>query len=76
MDILREHHDAVMNDSPDNPEGTTRGPAGTRNNGKGQLQRQRQGQLQRQPQGQLQRQLQWQLETGGSPVYIKFLHST
>jgi len=29
----------VMNDSPDNPEGTTRGPAGTKNNGKGQLQR-------------------------------------
>ena len=28
----------VMNDSPDNPEGTTRGPAGTRNNSKGQLQ--------------------------------------
>jgi len=49
-----------MNDSPDNPEGTTRGPAGTRNNGKGQLQ----GQLQGQP------------GTGGSPVYIKFsLHA-
>jgi len=33
----------LMNDSPDNPEGTTRGPAGTRNNGKGQLQGQLQG---------------------------------
>ena len=73
-----------MNDSPDNPEGTTRGPAGTRNNGKGQLQRQRQGQLQRQlqgqpqgpRQGQLQGQLQGQPGTGGSPVYIKFSHST
>jgi len=64
-----------MNDSPDNPEGTTREPAGTRNNGKGQLQQQLQGQLQEQLQGQLQGQWQGQPGTGGSPVYIKFSHS-